>query len=211
MEKVVCETCGKTVKGLKMHLLYAHPETLKVPSGPENPIPEPGTGVPSPDDMLRGLGIDPGIARAFIEPMVAKAVGETLGAMHLDKLIQSEIPKAVESYGKALVSQQQSQPQPDQPQPDSGQPQQPPLWAQQILGAIGTKIIGGDSGGSELEKITKYLALTKGIADAFYAPIQEAELRAQKRIVGQLDLFTKAGATKEEARQLAIEANRGGE
>jgi len=59
-----------------------------------------------------------------------------------------------------------------------------------------------------LEQLTGLLEFTHKIADTFYSPIQEAEIRAQKRLIGQLELYRKAGASPNQATDLTINQNK---
>ena len=99
-------------------------------------------------------------------------------------------------------------------QPASGSNTDPyaPL-KEKVLNALVQKFIGGDSGGAgslakQLEQLTGLMDFTRKIADTFYSPIQEAEIRAQKRLIGQLELYRKAGASPDKATDLAINQNK---
>jgi len=187
MEKETCSICGKEVRGLKLHMRNSHPETLEQPVlPPETPSP-----LPSPEDILATFGLD----AKFLEPMIAKAVNDTLGAMKLPELIQEVVPKAVEKHITAMVEQQKA----GQP---AGQSQSSPLQ-QTVIEALLRKIGGGDGGGG-LEPLIKQMEVFGKIGEMYNRPFADAELRASKRLTSQLELLRKAGATPEEARNIVI-------
>lgn len=163
-------------------------------------------------EKLKQFGIEPNQVMAALNPLVEASVVKSLEKLHLAEAIdkrmgdiETKLTQRIESIA-SQVSQAQGQGSEAQghAQPaDSGNTQ----LRDSLIAAVAQKFLGGgDSGGTgELERLTKYLDLTRNIADAFYAPIQEAELRAQRRLTGQLELYRKAGASADKATEMVIE------
>lgn len=166
----------------------------------EPPGAQQGPGPSDPAEImerLKAAGFDPNQVIEAISPMVETAVVKTLERLHLAEAIDKRMQDI-----EARLSQQQAAPAPGSGAESDNNAQ----LRDGLMAAVIQKFLGGNSGGTgELEKMSSYLAATKQIADTFYAPLHEAEDRAQKRLVGQLELYRKAGATAEKATDLVIE------
>jgi len=212
----ICPECRKEFKKkrqVNMHRVAQHgyrkrPESLKPEQSKTEPQPQLVATKLFPSDLLEKLkafGIEPSQILETLAPLVETSVIKTLERMQLGEAIN----KRLADIETKLSQQYQTTLQPPQPTTGllEGNNQSNTQMRDNILMALAQKFISGNSssGTSELERLSGYLGLTRKIADAFYTPIQEAEIRAQKRIIGQLELYRKAGASPKKATDLAIE------
>uniref|UniRef100_A0A6M3IQB7 Uncharacterized protein n=1 Tax=viral metagenome TaxID=1070528 RepID=A0A6M3IQB7_9ZZZZ len=217
MSNITCPTCGKkNVKNLRMHMKISHPESN------EGVAPQPETEQPQSEtlglDPLKAFGFDPASVQAFLEPMIARSVGETLQAMQLDKLVQAEaarnitsianeiketIPKAVEAHVNALISQhQQGGGQEQVPTPGNGQPQvqQPSAVGDMVVSALIRKFLGGNDGGGmgNIDQLANMLKSVQTIAELANAPYRQGRHDALTETNETVKLMQGLGATQEQ-------------
>ena len=148
---------------------------------------------------------------------VEQAVLKTLEKMQLGEAINKkmiEIETRLSQQLKATPEPTQQAASQPSAQPTSGDNNDPYASLKgKVLNALAQKFIGGDSGGAgslakQLEQLTGLMDFTRKIADTFYSPVQEAEIRAQKRLIGQLELYRKAGASPDKATDLVVHQNK---
>ena len=208
--KVECSQCHKRVKNLKFHFRNSHPDLFKDVFGESaKPQVEAQKQPQQPDvpEKLRAFGIDPEQVMAILSPLVETSVVKTLEKMQLGKATNKKMAKM-----ETRLSQQITTPATSPLSPSNGNTQNTQL-RDTILANLAQKLINGDSGGAgslakQLEQLTGLMDFTRKIADTFYSPIQAAEIRAEKRLIGQLELYRKAGASPEKATDLTINQNK---
>ena len=214
--KVECSQCHKRVKNLKLHFRNSHPDLLKDAFGESAKSQTETQEQPQQPDVLEKLrvfGIEPEQVMAILSPLVETAVVKTLEKMQLGKVINKKMVKR-ETRLKTTPESTQSGASQSSAQPASGSNTDPyaPL-KEKVLNALVQKFIGGDSGGAgslakQLEQLTGLMDFTRKIADTYYSPIQEVEMRVQKRLIGQLELYRKAGASPDKATEMTINQNK---
>lgn len=210
----ICGTCGKEFgkpKQLLMHRVSKH--GYKKPAEPQPELPK-GEQSEQPQqadllEKLKALGIQPEQMMAVLSPLVEASVIKTLEKMQLGEAINKKVSE-VETKLSGQIKQTLEPLQQSQSSGDN-QPQNTQL-RDTILTGLAQKFLNPGSEGAggltkQLEQLTGLLEFTHKIADTFYSPIQEAELRAQKRLIGQLDLYRKAGASPDKATEMTIKQN----
>ena len=215
-KRVECSQCHKRVKNLKLHFRNSHPDLLKDAFAESAKSQSETQEQPQQPDLLeklRAFGIEPERVMAILSLLVQTSVVETLEKMQLGEAIN----KKMAEIETRLSQQIKTIPEPAQqaassPPPSDGNTQDTKL-RDTILAGIAQKLVGGDSGGAgslakQLEQLTGLMDFTRKIADTFYSPIQEAEIRAEKRLIGQLELYRKAGASPNQATDLTINQNK---
>jgi hypothetical protein len=201
---MICPICGKkNVKSLKRHYQVSHPDA-ELPQEQPQEQPQPEQELP--------FGIDPSQAMSFLEPLVAKAVGETLSKMNLTeqvkqaasesakvqvtaiaKEIEKALPSIVEQKITAMVQQAQGQPA-EQPQPLAGGQaniaQIAQLW----------QLLKGNSTGS-LEQVNKTMEMASNLANIFMKPYIEGQQAARRELNETIKLVTSIQKLSPEARK----------
>jgi hypothetical protein len=213
---MICPICGKrNIKGLKLHYRNSHPDA-ELPQEQPQPEQQPhAEEQPQPEQELP-FGIDPSQAMSFLEPLIAKAVGETLNKMNLTeqvkqaasesakaqvtavaKEIEKALPSIVEQKITAMVQQAQEQPagQPaDQPQPLAGGraniAQIAQLW----------QLLKGNSTGS-LEQVNKTMEMASNLANIFMKPYIEGQQAARRELNETIKLVTSVQKLSPEAKK----------
>jgi hypothetical protein len=204
---IQCPVCGKKIKSLKLHYRNSHPDA-ELPQEQPQEQPQPEQGLP--------FGIDPSQAMSFLEPLVAKAVGETLNKMNLTEQVRQaasesakaqvtavakEIEKTLPTMVAAIVEQkiaamvQQAQEQPaEQPQPVAGGQaniaQIAQLW----------RLLKGDSAGS-LEQVNKTMEMASNLANIFMEPYIKGQQAARQELNETIKLVTNIQKLSPEARK----------
>jgi hypothetical protein len=207
---IQCPICSKKIKNLKLHYRNSHPEA-------EFPQEQPQLEQqPQPEQELP-FGIDPSQAMSFLEPLVAKAVGEALSKMNLTaqvkqaaleaaraaqvaamtKKIEKALPNIVEQKIMAMVQQAQGQPA-GQP---AGQPQ-PLAGGQANIAQIAQlwQLLKGNSTGS-LEQVNKTMEMASNLASIFMKPYIEGQQAARRELNETIKLVTSAQKLSPEARK----------
>jgi HPt (histidine-containing phosphotransfer) domain-containing protein len=192
---MICPICGKkNVKSLKRHYQVSHPDA-------EFPQEQPQPQEQAQPEQELPFGIDPSQAMSFLEPLIAKAVNETLNKMNLTeqvrqaasesakaqvtavaKEIEKALPTIVEQRIAAMVQQAQEQPA-EQPQPLAGGQaniaQIAQLW----------RLLKGDSTGS-LEQVNKTMEMASNLANIFMRPYIEGQQAARRELNETIKLVT---------------------
>jgi hypothetical protein len=210
---MICPICGKrNVKSLKRHYQVSHPDA-------ELPQEQPQPGEqPQPEQELP-FGIDPSQAVSFLEPLVAKAVGETLNKVNLieqvkqaasesakaqvtavAKEIEKALPSIVEQKITAMVQQAEDQ--------LAGQSAGQPQLAAGGLAYIAQiaqvwRALKGDSVGS-LEQVNKTMELASNLANVFMKPYIQGQEAARREINETIKLISGFYKLPEEARKTII-------
>jgi hypothetical protein len=207
---IQCPVCGKKVKGLKLHYRNSHPDA-ELPQ--EQPQPD---EQPQPEQELP-FGIDPSQAMSFLEPLVAKAVGEALSKMNLTaqvkqaaleaaraaqvaamtKKIEKALPNIVGQKITAMVQQAQGQPA----EQLAGQ-LQPVAGGQANIAQIAQlwQLLKGNSTGS-LEQINKTMEMASNLASVFMKPYIEGQQAARRELNETIKLVTSVQKLSPEARK----------
>ena len=149
-------------------------------------------------------GIDPAAAQQFLEPMVAKAVGDTLSKMNLNeqlsKLVNDVITKVRVEIKEALPKIVENQIiQMAQSQGGQGESQSPEILQKRgdaLFTALMQKIIGGDSTG--LDALLKQQAQLGQLIDVFTKPMREERERTMREINLLFSMGSKGGITPPE-------------
>ena len=209
--KIECPQCHKGVKNLKLHFRNSHPDLLKDAFG-ESAKPQSETQAqPQQLDVLaklKAFGIEPEQVMAILSPLVETSVVKTLEKMQLGEVINK---KMVEIETRLKTTPESTQLAASSLAPSDSNTQDT-RW-RDILTGFAQKLIDGDSGGAgslakQLEQLTGLMDFTRKIADTYYSPIQEVEIRVQKRLIGQLELYRKAGASPAQATEMTINQNK---